>query len=164
MMLLKIAKELDKRNFKYTFNIYGNGSLKIKMEKYIKDNSLSNVNLISGIINLEPYYLKSDLYSITSKFEGFPLTVIEANSLSVPVVWKEMGDPTKSIMKEGINGYVLNSNNPSLFADKIIEILSSEENIKKLKKSTYESSYIYEEKNIENKWKKLFSNLFDLIK
>ena len=164
MMLLKIAKELDKRNFKYTFNIYGNGSLKIKMEKYIKNNSLSNVNLISGITNLEPYYLKSDLYLITSKFEGFPLTVIEANSLSVPVVWKEMGDPTKSIMKEGINGYVINSNNPSLFADKIIEILSNQENIQKLKKSTYESSYIYEEKNIENKWKELFSNLFDLIK
>ena len=164
MLLLKIAHELDKRNFKYTFNIYGSGSLKLKMEKYIKKYSLSNVNLISGITNLEPYYLNSDLYIITSKFEGFPLTVIEATSLSIPIIWKEMKDPTKSIMKEDINGYIIDSNNPSLFADKIIEILSNKEKLKKLKETTYESSSIYEEKNIENKWKELFCNLFNLIK
>ncbi len=164
LMLLKISKELDKRNFNYTFNIFGNGSLKDKMNKYIKKNSLNNVHLISGKSSLEPYYLESDLYLITSKFEGYPLTIIEANSLSVPVIWKEMSDPTKSIIKEDINGYVIDSKDPSLFADKIIEILNDKDKLIKLKKSTYLLAAIYDEEKIKNDWNDLFSYLFNLIK
>lgn len=164
MMLLKIAKELDNRKFEYTFNIYGSGSLKEKMEKFIQKNNLKNVHLISGISKLEPYYLESDLYIITSKFEGFPLTVIEANTLSIPVIWKEMSDPTSSIMKNDVNGYVIDSDDPCLFADKIIEVLSNKEKLKKLKESTYKLSEKYQEENIINSWKELFKELFDKIK
>ncbi len=163
LMLLKIAKELDKRNFNYTFNIFGNGSLKKKMEKYINKNDLKNVHLISGISKLEPYYLESDLYIITSKFEGFPLTVIEANTLSIPVIWKEMSDPTNSIMKNDVNGYIIDSNNPTLFADKIIEVLSNKEKLRKLKETTYELSEKYQEENIINSWKRLLEKIFDKI-
>lgn len=162
-MLLKIAKELDNRNFNYTFNIYGSGSLKGKMEKYIKKNNLKNVNLISGISKMEPYYLESDLYLIVSKFEGFPLSVIEANSLSLPIIWKEMSDPTNSIMKEDYNGYIIDSNNPELFADKIIEILSNKEKLRKFKENSYEISQKYEEERIVEVWKRTLNELFSYI-
>ncbi len=161
MMLLKVAKSLDEKGFKYVFNIYGNGSMKPKMENYIKENNLKNVHLISGISQLEPHYLESDLYLITSKFEGFPLTVIEANTLSVPTIWKEMGDPTSSVIKNDINGYVIDSNDPDAFANKIIELLKDKDKLQSLKRSTYEFAEKYQEKNIENSWKELFERLFN---
>lgn len=161
LFLLKIAKELDNMNFSYKLNLYGNGSMKNKMEEFIKSNNLKNVNLISGITELEPYYLKSDLYLITSNFEGFPLTVIEANTLSIPVIWKEMGDPTDSIMHDDINGYVLDGNDPKIYAKKIIEVLSNLDELKKLKNKTYIYSSIYEEDQIKEKRLKLFEYLFN---
>lgn len=160
MMLLKVAKSLDEKGFQYTFNIYGNGSMKPKMENFIKDNNLKNVHLISGISQLEPYYLDSDLYLITSKFEGFPLTVIEANTLSIPTIWKEMGDPTSSVMKNDVNGYIINSNDPDVFANKIIELLNDKDKLQTLKRSTYEFAEKYQEENIENSWKELYEKLF----
>ena len=160
MMLLKVAKSLDEKGLQYTFNIYGNGSMKPKMENFIKDNNLKNVRLISGISQLEPYYLESDLYLITSKFEGFPLTVIEANTLSIPTIWKEMGDPTNSVMKNDVNGYIIDSNDPDIFANKIIELLNDKDKLQSLKRNTYEFAEKYQEENIENSWKELFEKLF----
>ena len=164
MMLLAVAKSLKEKKFDYTFNIYGSGSMKPKMEEYIKANNLDNVHLISGISQLEPHYLASDLYLITSKFEGFPLTVIEANTLSVPTIWKEMGDPTTSVMENDVNGYVIDSNNPDDFANKIIELLNNREKLKSLKESTYEFAKKYQQENIENSWKELFEKLFNELK
>ncbi len=163
LMLLKVAKALDDNKFSYTFNIYGSGSMKPKMEEFIKENKLSNVHLISGISQLEPHYLSSDLYLITSKFEGFPLTVIEANTLSVPTIWKEMGDPTKSVMEDDVNGYVIDSNDPQEFAKKIIETLNDKDKLKSLKQSTYVFAEKYQEKNIEHSWKELFIELFSKL-
>ncbi len=164
LMLLKIAKVLDKNNFNYTFNIYGSGSLKGKMEKYIKNNNLNNVHLISGVSKMEPYYLESDLYVIVSKFEGFPLSVIEANSLSLPIIWKEMSDPTNSIMKNDYNGFIIDSEDPKVFADKIIELLSNREKLQKMKENSYKISEKYEEERIVGVWEKTLDELFNSIK
>ena len=160
MMLVKIARELKDMNFNYTFNIYGSGTYKKQMEEYIKEHDLTNVHIISGITNLEPCYLNSDLYISTSLFEGFGLSVIEANSFSVPTIWKEMGDPTPSIITNGVNGYVIDSDDPHDFALKIIEILSNKEELRKLKESTYNLSSRYEESYIKEMWKEFFKERF----
>ena len=160
MMLVKIARELKDMNFNYTFNIYGSGTYKKQMEEYIKEHDLTNVHIISGITNLEPCYLNSDLYISTSLFEGFGLSVIEANSFSVPTIWKEMGDPTPSIITNGVNGYVIDSNDPRDFALKIIEVLSNKEELRKLKESTYNLSSRYEESYIKEMWKEFFKERF----
>ena len=163
MMLVKIAKELKDLNFDYTFNIYGSGTFLKPMEDYIKEHDLTNVHIISGITNLEPCYMSSDLYISTSSYEGFGLSVIEGNCFSVPTIWKEMGDPTSSIMKNGVNGYIIDSKDPKDFALKIMEVLSNKEELVKLKESTYEFASRYEENHIKELWLKFFEEQFKLI-
>ena len=160
MMLVKIAKELKDLNFDYTFNIYGSGTFLKPMEDYIKEHDLTNVHIISGVTNLEPCYMSSDLYISTSSYEGFGLSVIEGNCFSVPTIWKEMGDPTSSIMKNGVNGYIIDSKDPKDFALKIIEVLSNKEELVKLKESTYEFASRYEENHIKELWFKFFEEQF----
>lgn len=163
MMLLKIAKELSDRNFSYTFNIFGSGSMKDKMLKYKEKYHLNNVNIISGVTDLVPYYSKSDLYIITSKFEGYPLTVIESTTLSIPVIWMEMSDPTSTIMINNENGFIIPKRDPKLFADKIIETLSNKEELQKLKERTIKTSDRFNIDLIKAKWISTFDNLFKEI-
>ncbi len=160
MMLVKIGKELKDMNFDYTFNIYGSGTYQKQMEEYIKEHDLTNVHIINGVTSLEPCYLNSDLYVITSNFEGFPLSVIEANSLSVPVIWKEMKDPTSSCVFNNENGFIIDSENPKDFALKIIEVLTNKEALTKLKQSTYNLASNYEESHIKELWLKFFEEQF----
>ena len=163
MLLLKIAKELNNRNFNFTYNIYGTGSLKEKMIEYIKENNLQNVHLIEGINDLAPYYAKSDLYIMGSKFEGLPLTCIEANSLSVPLIWVDIGDPTASFIVEGQNGYIIHSRDPKEFADKIIETLGDKDKLITLKRSTFESSKRFDEKEIKKNWESFLDKTFSSL-
>ncbi len=163
MMLVKIAKELKDKKFDYTFNIYGSGTFQKQMDEYIKKYQLDNVHIINGVTNLKPCYLNSDLYVITSNFEGFPLSVIEANSFSVPVIWKEMKDPTSSCVFNDVNGYIIDSNDPKEFANKIIEVLSNKEHLHKLKESTYLLASRYEEDNIKQIWLEFFKNQFEKL-
>lgn len=163
LLLLRIAKELDNRKFNYTYNIYGTGSLKEKMLAYIKENNLKNIHLIEGIQDLAPYYAKSDLYIMASKFEGLPLTCIEANSLSIPLVWVDIGDPTSSFIIEDKNGYIIHSREPKEFADKIIEVLSNKEKLESLKKSTYETSKRFDEEEIKSKWVSFLDETFNSL-
>lgn len=161
MLLLKIDKELEKRNFNFNWTIYGDGSFKKKMNEYINKNNLKNIKIISGERNLLDKYKNSDLYILTSKFEGFSLTTVEAASLSIPAIWIDMGDPTPTIILEGINGYVINKRDPKLFADKIIEILSNKEKLKSLKESTYKSSLRFNKEEIKNKWISTLNDIFN---
>ena len=163
MLLMEIALEFTKRNFDYTFNIYGKGSFKPKMEEFKKIHCLQNIHFIEGITELTPKYLSSDLFIITSKFEGLPLSAIEATSLSLPIIWREMSDPTSSFMIEDKNGYIIPSRDPKLFADKIIEILNNKEKLIELKKSTYETSKRFDELEIYNRWKIELDKMFKSI-
>lgn len=160
---LKIAKELDKLNFNYTYNLYGDGPLKDKMKKYINKYKLNNVHLISGVRDLKDAYLNSDLYLMTSKFEGYPLSAIEASSFSLPLIWVDIKDPTSSIVKDDVNGYVIKKRDPKLFANKIIEVLNNQNKLASLKESSYLDSYRYEEKVIQNEWIKVLDEVFDKI-
>lgn len=153
MLMMEIALELKKRNFPFVYNIYGKGSLKGKMIEFKEKHNLDNVNFIEGITNLTPEYLSSDLFILTSKFEGLPLSAIEATSLSLPIIRREMSDPTSTFMIEGKNGFIIPKRDPKLFADKIIGLLSNKNSLAELKKSTYLTSKRFDESEIYNRWK-----------
>ncbi len=163
MLMLKIAKELENLDFKFVYNIYGDGPYKNKMLKFIKNNSLHSVNIISGCRNLKEKYLSSDLYLITSNFEGLPLSCLEANSLSVPIIWKEMGDPTNSFMIEKKNGIIINSKSPKLFAKQIINLFADQKKLSQLKYDTYISASRFEINNIKSKWTEVLDDIFTYL-
>ena len=119
------------------------------------------VKITSGITDLTPYYLNSDLNLMTSKYEGVGLNVIEGFFHSVPALYVDMGDPTRSVIEEGKNGYIIEKRDPKLFADYIIKILSNQEKLEKLKRSTYEIAKQYEVKNIKEKRIKTLDTLFE---
>lgn len=65
----------------------------------------------------------SRLFILTSVHEGTPTAVMEAISLGLPVLTTNVGG-IDSVVKDGINGYIIDSNNPKDFSTKLIELLS----------------------------------------
>lgn len=159
--MLEIAKELSNRNFHFTYNIYGTGTFKKEMENYIRKHNLTNVHIIESEKNLAPFYASSDLYLMTSKFEGLPLTTIEATSLSLPIIWVDIKDPTSSFMIENENGFIVKNRDPKEFASKIIETLESKENLMNLKKRTYITSERFTEEKLKQERIATLNKLFD---
>lgn len=158
MFTLEIANELKNRQFQFVLDMFGNGPLMGKMKAYINQHALADyVHIHDMTLKLKEELIKSDLLLITSKHEGFGLVKIEANSQSTPVVSTNVGDITKEIYHEGIDGFIIDSNDPNLFADKVIEILSDKEGLIKLKETSFRSSFNFTYDSIISNWKKLLN-------
>jgi len=130
-VLEKIIKESQGKNFR--FHIYGglerNYSYDIKnLEKY--ENVLIYGPFKGGFVNIN--YKEYDLYLFTSKFEGIPISILEALSLGFPIVSSNVGGISE-IIKDNETGFLVDDiYNPNAYLEKIYKIINNEEVLKKI--------------------------------
>lgn len=89
----------------YNLNIYGDGDEKEKLKKLIREKKLNNVR-VCGITNQVKKVLdNSGIFVMSSSFEGYPISSIEAMRRGLPIVLRNTFDSAKDIVKE--NGILL---------------------------------------------------------
>jgi UDP-glucose:(heptosyl)LPS alpha-1,3-glucosyltransferase len=107
-LMAAVAK--TKLNFpeeKIKLLIVGKGEEK-KYRQIAKSLGIGDDVIFAGVHRekLEPIYMASDVFSILSKFDTFGITVLEAMAASLPIVVSgNVG--AKDIVKQGINGFVI---------------------------------------------------------
>lgn len=85
--LLEAFKHLD--NARFQLDIYGEGTLRKQMETTIQKYNL-NVNLKGEVKNIEKTISAYDLYVMSSTFEGFSLSVLEAMAMRMPLLLSDI--------------------------------------------------------------------------
>ena len=115
--------------------LVGDGPLKEKYQKFIKDNNLNNVHLISFLNKKDLFelYRASDVHISLSKQDIFGHTILEALSCSLPVVASKNIVSALEYISNEKNGYVVDINN-------IEEIKSSMSKALKLDKDKVRNS------------------------
>ncbi len=79
IFLIKLIKELLKQNSDYKLILIGDGPLKKEIEYEIDKNNLkSNILLLGGQKDVEKYYNIMDYFVFPSLYEGFGISLIEA--------------------------------------------------------------------------------------
>lgn len=94
--------------------------------KYIKENSLNNVDLIPAVSpeKLIKYYQAADFYVLPSRREGFNVSILEAAACGLPLVCTDVGGNSEVINKgTGIITNELENANPSAII-KMAELFS----------------------------------------
>ena len=128
--------------------VASNGSERENLENLVKKEHLeSNVQFIGYTTHLEQYLQICDLEVACSYREGLPLNILEAMLCGKPVVASHNRGHNE-LVKEGVNGYLVNPDDVDGFAEKICRVLSSEENNKdSIVKSTkyYRDKYVLKE-------------------
>lgn len=77
-----IAQRLPNMKFIWV----GDGPEKVKLNEEIKNIKIKNIKIIDFCDNSLPYLGAGDIYLSTSKWEGLPLSILEAMSLGLPIV------------------------------------------------------------------------------
>jgi len=80
---------------------------------------------------LSKTYASSKIFVLTSKTEASSISTLEAMSCGIPVVVTKVGG-MPSLVKDGINGFLVEPNNPKIVAEKIIELLNNDSLRKKM--------------------------------
>ena len=111
ILILKAFNDLkDIINFKLL--ILGKGHNKKQLQKYIKQFKLSNNIMIAGYKrNPYPYIKKSDVFILSSKFEGLPNVLLESQYLKKIIISTDCPTGPKEILLNGKAGFLFNVGN-----------------------------------------------------
>lgn len=93
--IINSTKKLNSQGYKFDVVLVGKGTFTKKYEEMSKN--LENVKFLGMKKNPYPYLKKCDCFLLSSKYEGYPVVLIEAMILGKPIITTDMSDAKKDI-------------------------------------------------------------------
>lgn len=136
---------------KWRLHVIGDGSDFIKCQNYAQELNIDG-NISWHGWQSDPWALVKDQIKyvngllLTSSFEGFPMTLLEAMSYGIPCISSDCESGPEDIIKNGVNGFLYpqdNLNDFTMLLNKIISepITVSSQEIKESISEFYDSVY-----------------------
>lgn len=159
-MLCDVAKVVLKDNKGWKWLILGDGEDKDKLRSKIKEYGLENKLILKGnVSNVEEYYKNSSLYVMTSRFEGLPMTLLEAKTYKLPIVSFNCLTGPSEIVKNNVNGYLINPENVEAMSNKLNILMNDENKIKEFSNNAQIDIEKFKLKPIIERWEKVLISL-----
>lgn len=144
----------------WTFKIIGDGPLRNKIEKQIKKRGLSNwVKIFPPTTDIFPEYLSSSVFLLTSRYEGLPMVLLEAQALGLPMISFNCDTGPSDIITHGIDGYLIDCFQIDEMVNALLDLTSDHLRLKSFSSKAIENSKKFSDKIIYEKWQSLFQEL-----
>ena len=120
------------------------------------NNSITIYNPTNQIIDC---YLTASIFIMTSRYEGLPMTLLEAISIGLPPICYSFQCGPKDVITNGENGYIVDENDEKTMVLRIRNMIENENLRKIIGNKAKLSSSRFSEEIIMNKWISLFNSL-----
>lgn len=122
--LIEVLGELLHRGVDTTLHLLGDGPNRKALEAQSSETALQGRVVLHGAVeDVERHFQEADLYLHAARAEPFGLTLLEAMACGLPVVCLD-GGGNRDFVKNGVNGYLLDFEDVSTFADRVQELLA----------------------------------------
>lgn len=141
------------------FGVVRDAQLKERLQQQINDNHLENNVLFAGYTpDIAAEYDKSQLMASTSLYEGFNMSLLEAQKHGVPVVSYDIAYGPADIIDDQKSGYLIENGEISQLADKLVELLSNSDLLQKFSDASYESAQKFNQERVWQLWNQYMVN------
>lgn len=120
--------------------------------------NILNVELRKPVLNIEEQYLNSSIYILPSRFECFPMVLLEAMSFGVPCIAFDCPTGPRHIIKNGEDGILIEKENTETMANAIIGLIENSEKRKRLGANAFENIKRFSPENVYQLWERLFND------
>jgi len=153
-----LPKELLQEGWK--LRLVGDGELREELGIQINKARLQDsIILGKAESNMKSVYKEASILAMSSRYEGLPMVLIEAQSSGVPAVSFSCKCGPKDVITDGVDGLLVPEGDVSALA-KALEKLMRDENLRKqMGAAAYKASERFEENAIMAKWIDLFENV-----
>jgi|Deesub1362B_J571_1020462.scaffolds.fasta_scaffold00760_5 glycosyltransferase involved in cell wall biosynthesis len=125
--LLTLLKALKGLPPKGVLLLVGDGELKFQVERYVQKLRLGKQVRFLGQRNDIPQILAaSDIFVLSSRWEGLPYTIIEAMMAGLPVVASRVGG-VPELVEDGVTGFLVPPKDPQALAEALQKLLDDPE-------------------------------------
>lgn len=153
-MLLKAFQLVHDKHEQYILRIFGEGNDQADLEKLSMKLHIEDFVKFEGFcMNVHQKIIDSDIYVISSDFEGMPNALMEAMAMGFPVVSTDCpsGGPAELIV-DGENGLLVKVGDPMDMAEKINALIENQKMKKKLAKQGMAIRQTHNEEDILVRW------------
>jgi len=157
-LLIKAWSKVRKQCPDWNLYIYGKGD-RSGYEKLVTEVGASNCHLEAETNDIIGKYMDSSIFAFSSRFEGFGMVVAEAMACGVPCVSFACPCGPKDIIADGEDGLLVENGNVDQLADKLIYLMTHDEERKAMGKRAAENIKRFEIDKIMAKWNALFKSL-----
>lgn len=124
-VLLQAFARLAPRFPDWEMEIWGEGLDRVPLESLRDDLGLrERVKLPGTTMDIHSQYAQSDLFVLSSRFEGFPNALCEAMSHGLPVVATSCSGGVREILRPGVDGLLVPPEDLSALAEALARMMS----------------------------------------
>lgn len=139
-----------KSNYDIQLFIAGDGDLtnfiKDKYQRLIKSSKLT---LCGNIKDIDSLLSNSAIYCMTSQWEGYPNSLVEALRMCLPIVISKRFEELTDFVEHEVNGLIVNDND---YLEAIIYLLNNKKLLLKMSKQSYKKYCDLSKSNPSSDW------------
>lgn len=158
-LLLEAWREVEQKNPDWLLEIVGDGYMRPVLEHQVEDYNLRRVTISHFTSQVKEKYAEAGIFVLSSHYEGLGLVLLEAESMSLPLVSFDCPCGPSEIIKHGYNGYLAKPNDPHDLAEKLLSVMSDDALREQMGRNAFEASREFRTKSIIDQWERLINDV-----
>ena len=157
--LIEAFYKFNRSNSNWKLLIIGGGSLKEQLECKIQEKNLGNKAIITGYVhNVRELLLKGSVFIMTSRWEGFPMSITEALELGLPII--AYGIPAmEPLVSNGVEGRIVPPFDNDLLVDAMKDLASDRIKRQHMSDAAVQKAMTLTPESISQYWFRLFDKM-----
>lgn len=136
----------------WELHIYGDGDQKGSLVKFVNENNLSNVYFKGVTREPNRVYDEACFFIMSSKFEGLPMVLIEAQCFGLPIISYNCPHGPSDVIHDQENGFLVRNQDVDALAEAIEELALSPDLLRKFSENSLINAKNYQPEKILDIW------------
>ena len=159
--LIKVMSTVLPKHLDWKLKIVGEGEKgKEFLIKLIKKYDLAdNVELIGFRSDIKDLMINSEIFILSSRYEGLPMVLLEALSQGMACISFDCVTGPAEIIEDGVNGVLVEDQNNNEMAIKLIDLIENKDKRNIFRSNTSKTFDKFSIQNVSLKWNILFDQI-----
>lgn len=158
--LLPAWAEVAKQHPDWQLKIFGSGGEMESLQRQVDDLGIQDSAHLMGFTRrLHEEMSRASLYVLSSRQEGFPMVLLEAMGVGLPVVSVDCVSGPRDIIREGVDGHVVPQEDTPALAAAMSGLMADADRRKAYGAAALETAARYDAAQIAGRWEERIAEL-----
>ena len=154
--LIRAFHQFSKTNRDWKLLIIGGGSLQGQLERLAEELEIRELVFITGYVhNVNELLRQGSVFVMTSRWEGFPMSITEALEVGLPVISYDI-PAMQPLVTDGVEGRIVPAFDNDTMAQTMLEVADNIEMREKMAQAAIKKAETLSSENIAKEWFALF--------